>query len=129
MSDKPSPPAPVQGLEADAMNVIWDLSEASVRDVERRLNRRADKPRAYTTYMTTLSRLHEKGLLTRRREGKTDLYAPALTRAEYAELRTGAEVAALVETYGDVAFRHFARQMATLDPERRRALQRMARGR
>ena len=40
----------------------------------------APAPRAYTTYMTILARLHDKGLLTRRREGKTDVYAPVHTR-------------------------------------------------
>jgi predicted transcriptional regulator len=40
------------------------------------LNKRTSKPRAYTTYMTIMARLHKKGVLDRRREGKTDLYAP-----------------------------------------------------
>ena len=50
------------------------------------------------------------------------------TRSEYADLRAQAEVAALVETFGDVALGHFARQMAQLDPESRHALERLARG-
>ena len=78
--------------------------------------------------MTILGRLHTKGLLDRRREGKTDYYRPVHTRAEYADLRAQAEVAALVDAYGDVALGHFARQVAELDPERRRALERLARG-
>jgi hypothetical protein len=32
----------------------------------------------------------------------------------------------LVDEYGDVALSHFARQMASLDPARRRALERLA---
>ena len=91
------------------------------------LNERADDPRAYTTYMTVMARLHRKGLLSRRREGKTDYYAPAYTREEYMALRAESEVAALVDQYGDVALSHFAQQMAGLDPARRRALQREAR--
>lgn len=91
------------------------------------LNERADDPRAYTTYMTVMARLHTKGLLSRRREGKTDYYAPAYTREEYMALRAESEVAALVDQYGDVALSHFAQQMAGLDPARRRALQREAR--
>jgi len=42
-------------------------------------------------------------------------------------LRAGAEVEDLVEEYGDVALSHFAQQMASLDPARRRALLRLAR--
>jgi predicted transcriptional regulator len=126
----PSSPAPVlHALEAEVMDAVWDLGEASVRDVMEPLNRRASKPRAYTTYMTILGRLHGKGMLSRRREGKTDFYAAVYTREQYADLRAQAEVAALVDAFGDVALSHFARQVADLDPERRKALERLARAR
>jgi hypothetical protein len=42
-------------------------------------------------------------------------------------LRAQSEVEGLVEQYGDVALSNFAQQMASLDPARRRALQRLAR--
>jgi predicted transcriptional regulator len=74
-----------------------------------------------------MARLHKKGVLDRRREGKTDFYAPRLGREEFMALRAGAEVEELVDQYGDVALSHFARQVASLDPARRRALQRLAR--
>jgi predicted transcriptional regulator len=77
--------------------------------------------------MTIMARLHTKGLLVRRREGKTDFYTPSHTREEYMALRARAQVQELVETYGDMALSHFAEQMAGLDPARRRALQRLAR--
>jgi predicted transcriptional regulator len=77
--------------------------------------------------MTIMGRLHKKGLLVRRREGKADYYAPAYERDEYMALRASAEVEQLVSQYGDVALSHFAEQMAKLDPARRRALQRLAR--
>jgi predicted transcriptional regulator len=77
--------------------------------------------------MTILARLDSKGLLSRRREGKTDFYSPVYSREEYADLRAQAGVDSLVEQYGEVALGHFARQMAQLDPERRRELQRLAR--
>lgn len=111
------------------MEEMWRLEEATVRAVMEACNAAADKPRAYTTYMTIMSRLDSKGLLQRRREGKTDYYRPVHTRKEYAELRTEAEVEALVDQFGDVALSHFAKQMAQLDPERRRALERLARDR
>jgi predicted transcriptional regulator len=129
MSAASSPPPELHALEAGVMEAAWDLGEASVREVMEALNGAGSKPRAYTTYMTILSRLHGKGLLERRREGKTDYYRPVHTRAEYADLRAQAEVAALVDAFGDVALGHFARQMAQLDPERRRALERLARAR
>src|SRR6201992_207010 len=124
-SPAPTPPPAVpalHALEAETMNALWELDEASVREVMDALNSAAQRPRAYTTYMTILGRLSTKGLLARRREGKTDFYAPVHSRAEYAELRAAAEVEALVSAYGDVALSHFARHMAGLGPRRRDAL-------
>src|ERR1700692_4350874 len=114
-------------LEAEVMEEVWSQGEASVRTVMEALNRRASKERAYTTYMTIMARLHKKGVLDRRREGKTDFYAPLLARDEFMALRARAQVEALVDQYGDVALSHFAQQVASLDPARRRALQRLAR--
>ncbi len=112
------------------MEELWSSGgETSVRSVMERINERASKPRAYTTYMTIMARLHTKGLLARRREGKTDYYAPTHDRDEYMALRSASEVEDLVAQYGDVALSHFAQQMAGLDPARRRALQRLARKR
>lgn len=111
------------------MNAAWDRGEASVREVMDAVNPSAPAPRAYTTYMTILSRLTEKGLVTRRQDGKTGYFRVAHTREQYADLRAQTEVAALVDMFGDVALSHFARQMAELDPERRRALERLARER
>ena len=42
---------------------------------------------------------------------------------------TKRHVAERVDEFGDVALGHFARQVAELDPERRRALERLARAR
>jgi predicted transcriptional regulator len=109
------------------MDAVWELGEASVRQVMELLNGRTPKDRAYTTFMTVVHRLDEKGLLARRREGKTDFYTPTLTRETYEERRAAAGVRELVEAYGDAALSQFAREMAALDPARRRALQRLAR--
>ena len=120
-------PPPLPELEAEVMDQVWERGEASVREVMEALNAVADKARAYTTYMTIMARLDGKGLLERRRQGKTDLYSPRYTRDEYSDLRARAELDSFVDQFGDVALAHIARQLAGLDPRRRRALQRLAR--
>ncbi len=120
-------PPPLHELEAAVMEELWRSGDASVRAVMDALNDRTSKKRAYTTYMTIMARLHRKGMLVRRREGKTDFYTPSRARDEYMAVRARAEVANLVSQYGDVALSNFAQQMADLDPARRRALQRLAR--
>jgi predicted transcriptional regulator len=93
------------------------------------LNKDAGRPRAYTTYMTIMARLDGKGLLERRRQGKTDFYRPRYSRDEYADVRARAELDSIVDQFGELALAHIARQMAELDPQRRRALERIARER
>ena len=109
------------------MEVAWQHEEISVREMLDALNgQKGARQRAYTTVMTIMARLDRKGLLGRRREGKVDWYTPALTRDEYLEQRSRAEVGDLVDEYGDLALVHFARHMAGLDPKRRAQLRRLA---
>lgn len=109
------------------MEEVWRREEATVREVLEALNASASRERAYTTVMTVMAKLHRKGLLDRRREGKTDFYRPIMSREQYLEARAQAEVGALVDEYGEVALVHFARQMDQLDPKRREQLRRLAR--
>ena len=120
-------PPPLHVLEREVMEEVWRLGETAVRPVLEALNARSDRLRAYTTIMTILGRLHDKGLLTRRRRGKSDLYSPTLSREAYADARAEAQVGALVDEWGDRALVYFAREMARLDPARRKQFARLAR--
>jgi len=75
------------------MNVLWRLNEATVRDVQGALA--TTRPRAYTTIMTILDRLAQKGVVERKKAGRAWLYTANLS-AEQA--RTHA-VARLVEGF------------------------------
>jgi predicted transcriptional regulator len=107
------------------MEEVWRRGEASVRDVMLALEDQGAKRRAYTTIMTTMSRLARKGVLERRREGQTDIYRAVLDREDYQDRRAKAEVGALVEQFGDLALAHFAAHMDKLDPKRRQKLRRL----
>src|SRR3984893_4545057 len=97
---------PLHELESEVMEEVWARGEASVRTVMDALNKRASKARAYTTYMTIMARLHKKGVLDRRREGKTDFYMPRLDRDSYMASRARAQVDELVEQSGGGALTH-----------------------
>ena len=120
------PPPALHELEAQIMEEVWGQGETTVKLVMEALNRKAKPPRAYTTYMTVMQRLDEKGLLDRVRSGRSDTYTPTLSREEYQELRASAQVQGLVDEFGDVALAHFAKSLQTLDPARRRQLRRLA---
>jgi predicted transcriptional regulator len=120
-------PPVLHELEAEVMRELWERGPATVRDVLAALNARSARERAYTTVMTTMSRLSDKGLLVRSRAGKADVYEATMSRDVYAQLRAAAEVEALVDEFGDVALVHFVKAVGRLDPERRRELRRLAR--
>jgi predicted transcriptional regulator len=122
-----SKPPPLGDLEAEVMEQVWHQGEATVRSVLEAINATSDKDRAYTTVMTVMGNLGRKGLLTRRREGKTDVYSPSLSRENYLDARARAEAGALVGRFGDAAYIAFAREMGRLDPEQRRELLRLSR--
>jgi BlaI family transcriptional regulator, penicillinase repressor len=121
-------PPPLHELESEIMEEMWRRGEATVRDVQEALNARAEKTRAYTTLLTVMTRLDGKGLLVRRRAGRLDVYAPALSREAYTRARAEAEVAVLLEDFGDLALAHFARHVERLDPDRLEQLRRLAGG-
>lgn len=70
-------------FELDCLNAIWPLGEASVRQVQEALASR--RPRAYTTIMTILDRLAQKGIVTRRKAGRAYLYRASLMPSEARE--------------------------------------------
>lgn len=109
------------------MEEVWRQGKATVRDVLQVLNK-GSKRRAYTTVMTIMARLDQKGLLTRERRGKTDLYSPVMTREAYLDARAEAQVRALVEEFGDLALAYFAKQVEKLDAKRLKKLRALADG-
>ena len=80
-------------LELDCMNALWRLGEATVRDIHGALA--TTRPRAYTTIMTILDRLTQKGVVERQKAGRAWLYKANLSADQ---ARTHA-VARLVEGF------------------------------
>ena len=79
---------------------------------------------AYTTVMTTLRRLADKGLLDAEAVAgrKAHLYRAALGPAEFLTQASRREAADVVERYGDAALAAFADSLDSLTPDQRRRL-------
>ena len=105
----PPPPCTTRGRGHGG---VW--TEAPVRSVMEALNKGSRKPRAYTTYMTIMSRLDGKGLLERRREERpTSTGRRSSARSPEPARRGGGR--RVVAQYGDVALAHFARQVGSTE--------------
>ena len=73
-------------LESKVLEVLWDAGQALTPGaVHQRLF--PERPLAYTTVMTILTRLWNKGVLERSREGRAFAYRPILGRAEHTAQR------------------------------------------
>jgi predicted transcriptional regulator len=80
-------------LEIRVLEMLWSRAEPqSVRDLHRDLT-----GVAYTTVMTTLDRLHRKGVLDRDKTGRAFVYRPRYTRDA---LRSGLAGDALEAVFG-----------------------------
>ena len=71
--------------EATLMELAWKHHRLSVKKALYYLGPE-EKP-AYTTVMTVLGRLADKGLLVREKDGRNYIYRPALSRHEFIENR------------------------------------------
>ena len=66
--------------ELEIMHVVWELDNATVREVHERLNQR--RTLAYTTVMTMMNILEEKGHLTRNKQGRAYRYEPVRPKSQ-----------------------------------------------
>jgi predicted transcriptional regulator len=106
-------------LESEVMDVVWRAGRpVAVREVVDDLNGVRSEPLAYTTVMTVMSRLADKAVLSRRKEGRGYAYEANAPDA------AGIAVKDVLRAYGDVAVAHFVDE-ARADPSLLRRLRRL----
>jgi predicted transcriptional regulator len=82
-------------LELLCLRALWSLGEGNVKAVQQIVAE--SRPLAYTTIMTVLDRLVRKGMLARRKVGRSFAYVPQATR----DTARRAAVRELLEGYFD----------------------------
>ena len=60
--------------ELEVLVVLWEFGPSTVRTVHEKLE--SDHQVGYTTTLKIMQIMHEKGLLSRIKEGKTHIYSP-----------------------------------------------------
>lgn len=103
-------------LESEIMQVVWRLNRATVTDVHRELQLSPNNRReiAYTTVMTTMSRLAEKNVLRREKPaGQVSfVYSPALEQEEFVNLVVKNVMDSLVTQFREPVMRYFTSYIA-----------------
>lgn len=95
------------------MEVVWKHSPVTAREVCDRLTGRRE--RAYTTIMTTMDRLHRKGVLSRRKDGLAWRYEPVLSEPEFAKAVANGLVGRMLSADQDTALHAFVDTAANID--------------
>ncbi|MEO5950991.1 MAG: BlaI/MecI/CopY family transcriptional regulator, partial [Chloroflexia bacterium] len=87
-------------LESDIMDVIWRRGTSTVSQVHKEL--RAKKEIAYTTVMTTLTRLARKKLLDQDKSSLSYLYSARLDKPSFDRYVVTGVVETLMADYRDI---------------------------
>lgn len=101
-------------LESKVMDRLWKAPESSVKEIWEDLSR--ERTLAYTTIMTTMDRLYQKGLLQRVKSGKAFLYAPRFSRQEFEEFLTEEVLRGLAGATSESLMSAFLDLLAERDP-------------
>jgi predicted transcriptional regulator len=113
-------------LELEIMQIVWERQHVTVREVLEALA--VERALAYTTVMTVMHRLVEKGLLIAGKEEKTHWFRPAYSRQEFEAQAVGRVVQSLLADFGsDVAIRQFIDRLSEVEPTQLARLAEMAR--
>ena len=103
-------------LEAEIMEHMWDIEQARVQHVVRLINRK--RPIAYTTVMTVMGHLAEKGLLNRTSEGNRYIYKVAQSKEEFLRNTSKNMVRSILHDFGDLAIAGFLGEISRIKPEK-----------
>lgn len=99
------------------MDRLWRAGPGTVGEVRDALTNAGKRELAYTTILTILLRLHEKGYVTRTKEGRHFRYAAAFEERELAAEVGRRELRRLIERHGAASLAGFARDLAGVDSE------------
>lgn len=109
-------------LETEIMQILWQEGSSTVKKVHRKLAQQRDI--AYTTVMTTMSRLADKGVLNRERDGLAYVYTPVISEDEFVNLVVRQVLDGLLDDYSDTAISYMVDYLAKNNPAELRRLQR-----
>ena len=102
-------------LERRVMTRLWEAGPQTVGEVQKALNDAAARQLAYTTVMTILVRLHEKGLVARTKEGLHYRYAASVDESSLKAEVGRRELSRLIDRYGAASVAGFAAELGESD--------------
>ena len=108
-------------LETEITQTLWQEERSTVKKVHRKLS--SQREIAYTTVMTTMSRLAEKGVLTRHREGLAYVYTPAISEEDFMTMVVHQVIDGLLDDYSDTVIEYMIDYLSRNNPAELERLQ------
>jgi predicted transcriptional regulator len=100
-------------LEAKIMDILWEGSEKSIKEVQQHLEK--EKVTNFNTVMTVMNRLVEKKILEKRVEGRTSLFKPVKTKEEFIEEQSKKLTNNLLDEFGGLVVNHMLDSLKEVD--------------
>jgi len=111
-------------LQQQIMGIVWQSEKpVTISDVCVVLSKK--RKIAYTTVMTIMGRLVEKGLLIRDLSGSSYLYRPRVNREKFVERAVHNIFITAVSTLGQESVTYFVKEIQKLNPKKRSKLLKM----
>lgn len=102
-------------LEAEIMEEVWSRGTCTARDVYEGMRLR--KRIAYTTVMTTMSRLADKGLLAKEKDGAAFKYRAVVSKDEFRQEVVSEVITGLLDGFGKEVVSQLVSEADRADPQ------------
>lgn len=110
-------------LEKAILEALWQMSAGTVREVLPIVGRR--RGLAYTTVMTVMTRMADKGYLTREElPNGSFIYRPRYSREEFYAKTSRVLFGEILRNFGSVAVAQFVGALEEVDPQQLEELRR-----
>ncbi len=124
--DQPAIEGVLGPLGGAIARIVLEQGDATVSSVVEALAATQGRRHAYTTVMTVMGRLCDKGVLQRSKVGRQYVYRPSANEAQLVDAMSERAVDDLIRRYGTSALRQFAQHLQDLDPDLRAQLVELA---
>ncbi|MCM3444479.1 BlaI/MecI/CopY family transcriptional regulator [Metabacillus halosaccharovorans] len=100
-------------LESKIMEILWEGSEMSIRDVQQRLE--IEKAINFNTVSTVMNRLVKKEILKKRVQGRTSLFKPIKKKEQFLEEQSRKITENIMDEFGELIINHILESLEDID--------------
>lgn len=108
-------------LEKEIMGIVWESNQpVTVREVFNAI--KVKRNIAYTTVMTIMGRLTDKGLLKKQKRGKAHVYKASYSKDKFLKKISRQIINNLLSSFGETSVVHFTEELEKIPASKRKHL-------